>query len=120
VQNGVVIANSVNKIAGIPAVNSITQAYCDAQKSVFGDTTSFQNHGGLTAMGKSLARGGVLVLSVWDDYAVNMLWLDSTYPTDCTKDGCFRGTCPTTSGVPAEVEVSASNASVIYSNIRVG
>ncbi|KIO32106.1 glycoside hydrolase family 7 protein [Tulasnella calospora MUT 4182] len=120
VQNGVVIANSVNKIAGIPAVNSITQAYCDAQKSVFGDTTSFQNHGGLTAMGKSLGRGGVLVLSVWDDYAVNMLWLDSTYPTDCTKEGCFRGTCATTSGVPSDVEVSAASAQVTYSNIKVG
>ncbi|KAG8899864.1 hypothetical protein FRC01_010342, partial [Tulasnella sp. 417] len=120
VQNGVVIQNSVNTIAGIPAVNYIDKAYCDAQKSVFGDTTSFQNHGGLTVMGQSLNRGGVLVLSVWDDYAVNMLWLDSTYPTDCTKDGCFRGTCPTTSGVPADVEVSAASATVTYSNIKIG
>ncbi|KAG8939953.1 hypothetical protein FRC04_005792 [Tulasnella sp. 424] len=32
VQNGIVIQNSVNKIAGISAVNSITEAYCDAQK----------------------------------------------------------------------------------------
>ncbi|KAG9020140.1 hypothetical protein FS837_008563 [Tulasnella sp. UAMH 9824] len=71
-------------------------------------------------MGQSLNRGGVLVLSVWDDYTVNMLWLDSTYPTDCTKDGCYRGTCATTSGVPSDVESSASSATVTYSNIRVG
>ncbi|KIO26457.1 hypothetical protein M407DRAFT_24303 [Tulasnella calospora MUT 4182] len=97
VQNGVVIQNSVSKIAGIPAVDSIAQAYCDAQKSVFGDTTSFQNHGGLTAMGESLARSDVLFLS----------------------DGCFRGTCPITSGAPPRVEVSVSNVFVIYPNIRV-
>ncbi|KAG8917237.1 hypothetical protein FRC01_002590 [Tulasnella sp. 417] len=121
VQNGVVIANSVNKISGIStSFNSITTDYCDQQKAAFGDTTSFQNHGGLSTMGQSLNRGGVLVLSVWDDYAVNMLWLDSTYPTDCTKDGCYRGTCATTSGVPADVEVSAASATVTYSNIRVG
>ncbi|KAG8958216.1 hypothetical protein FRC05_009137, partial [Tulasnella sp. 425] len=65
--NGVVIANSINNIVGMPAVNSITQAYCDAEKSVFGDTTSFQHHRDLVGMGKSLAPGGVLVLSVWDD-----------------------------------------------------
>ncbi|KIO30425.1 carbohydrate-binding module family 1 protein [Tulasnella calospora MUT 4182] len=120
VQNGVVIANSVNQIPGIPATNAITDAYCDAQKSVFGDTTSFQNHGGLTVMGDSLKRGGVLVLSIWDDYAVNMHWLNSYFPPDCTGYGCERGTCPATSGVPAEVEVSAASASVTYSNIRVG
>ncbi|KAG8938194.1 hypothetical protein FRC04_009309 [Tulasnella sp. 424] len=119
-KNGVVIANFVHKIAAVPVVNSIIEAYCDAQKSGFGDTTSFQNHGGLVDMGKSLARGGVLVLSVWDDYAVNMLLLDSTYPTDCTKDGCFRGTCAITSGVPSDVESSASNVYVVYSNIRFG
>ncbi|KAG8990983.1 hypothetical protein FRB90_001506 [Tulasnella sp. 427] len=121
VQNGVVIANSYNKISGIStSFNSITDEYCKEQKAAFGDTTSFQNHGGLTTMGQSLARGGVLVLSVWDDYVVNMLWLDSTYPTDCTKDGCYRGACVTTSGVPSDVETSASSASVTYSNIRIG
>ncbi|KAG9033254.1 hypothetical protein FS837_002524 [Tulasnella sp. UAMH 9824] len=121
VQNGVVIPNSYNKISGIStSFNSITGDYCDQQKAAFGDTTSFQNHGGLTTMGQSLARGGVLVLSLWDDYAVNMLWLDSTYPTDCTKDGCYRGTCATTSGVPSDVEVSAASATVTYSNIRFG
>jgi cellulose 1,4-beta-cellobiosidase len=27
-------------------------------------------------------RGMVLVLSLWDDHDVNMLWLDSDYPLD--------------------------------------
>ena len=30
-------------------------------------------------MSDSLGRGMVLVMSLWDDSAVNMLWLDSTY-----------------------------------------
>ena len=27
-------------------------------------------------------RGHVLVMSLWDDHDVNMLWLDSDYPLD--------------------------------------
>ncbi|KZP29337.1 carbohydrate-binding module family 1 protein [Athelia psychrophila] len=121
VQNGVVIQNSQSTIAGITG-NSITTAYCDAQKTVFGDTNDFDTKGGLPTMGKSLARGVVLVLSVWDDYAVNMLWLDSDYPTtaDATTPGVARGTCATTSGVPADVEKNSASASVTYSNIKVG
>ncbi|KZP29331.1 glycoside hydrolase family 7 protein [Athelia psychrophila] len=121
VQNGVVIQNSQSTIAGVTG-NSITTAYCDAQKTVFGDTNDFDTKGGLATMGKSLGRGAVLVLSVWDDYAVNMLWLDSDYPTtaDPSTPGVARGTCATTSGVPAQVEVSAKSASVTYSNIKIG
>lgn len=33
-------------------------------------------------MGKSMDNGMVLVMSIWDDHEANMLWLDSTYPTD--------------------------------------
>ena len=28
-------------------------------------------------MGESLARGHVLVMSLWDDHLANMLWLDA-------------------------------------------
>ncbi|KZP29034.1 glycoside hydrolase family 7 protein [Athelia psychrophila] len=121
VQNGVVIQNSQSTVAGVTG-NSISTAYCDAQKTAFGDTNDFDTKGGLEAMGKSLGRGAVLVLSVWDDYAVNMLWLDSDYPTtgDASAPGVARGTCATTSGVPADVEKSAASASVTYSNIKIG
>jgi cellulose 1,4-beta-cellobiosidase len=120
VQNGVVIPNSNSNIAGVSG-NSITQAFCDAQKTAFGDTNVFDQKGGLAQMGKALAQPMVLVMSLWDDHAVNMLWLDSTYPTDAAgKPGAARGTCPTTSGVPADVESQAPNSKVIYSNIRFG
>ncbi|TFK60683.1 glycoside hydrolase, partial [Pluteus cervinus] len=121
VQNGKVIQNSKVSVPGITG-DSITGAYCDAQKSVFGDTTDFQNKGGLAAMGKALNNGVVLVMSVWDDHAANMLWLDSNYPTDAaaTQPGIARGTCATTSGKPTDVEQSAADATVTYSNIRFG
>jgi cellulose 1,4-beta-cellobiosidase len=50
----------------------------------------------------------VLVLSIWDDYDVNMLWLDSDYPTTASASapGVNRGPCATTSGKPSDVESS--------------
>ncbi|KAF7972770.1 hypothetical protein HWV62_42255 [Athelia sp. TMB] len=121
VQNGVVIDNSQSTIPGVTG-NSITQAFCDAQKTAFGDTNDFDTKGGLATIGESLARGVVLVLSIWDDYAANMLWLDSDYPptSPATTPGVARGTCPTSSGAHIEVEADYPNASVTYSNIKIG
>lgn len=119
VQNGKVIPNSESKISGVTG-NSITQKYCDAQKVAFGDNDSFKNKGGLAQMGKALAQPMVLVLSIWDDHAANMLWLDSTYPVDSNKPGAARGSCATTSGVPKDVEAQAPDSTVVYSNIKFG
>jgi cellulose 1,4-beta-cellobiosidase len=73
-------------------------------------------------MAASLARGHVLVMSLWDDHAVNMLWLDSTYPTDADPEtpGVARGTCATDSGKPEDVEANSPDSTVIYSNIKFG
>ncbi|KAK5116026.1 hypothetical protein LTR62_000482 [Meristemomyces frigidus] len=121
VQDGVTYANSQSDIAGISG-NSITEAYCKAQKSVFGDTDTFDNQGGLKAMGEAFKAGMVLVLSIWDDYAVNMLWLDSDYPTTAptTQPGVARGSCSTTSGNPKDVESQSPGATVVFSNIKTG
>ncbi|KDQ64435.1 glycoside hydrolase family 7 protein [Jaapia argillacea MUCL 33604] len=120
--NGQVIQNSAVNIPGIPAGNSITDAFCAAQKTAFNDTNTFAAKGGLTAQGQAFGRGVVLVMSIWDDYAANMLWLDSQYPTNvpATNPGVTRGTCATTSGVPADVESQQASASVTYSNIKFG
>jgi len=120
VQNGKVIPNSQSAISGVTG-NSITQAFCDAQKTAFGDTNEFDKQGGLAQMGKALAQPMVLVLSIWDDHAVNMLWLDSSYPTDkAGTPGADRGTCATTSGVPSDIETSQASNKVTYSNIKFG
>ncbi|GJJ15277.1 Exoglucanase 1 [Clathrus columnatus] len=122
VQNGQVIQNSKVNIPGMDAYDSITEDFCDAQKAAFNDTTSFQNNGGLTNMGTAMGSGMVLVLSIWDDYAAQMLWLDSDYPTtaDPTQPGVARGTCATDSGNPEQVESASASASVTYSNIKFG
>jgi cellulose 1,4-beta-cellobiosidase len=120
VQNGVVIPNSESNITGVPAQNYISDSWCVAQKTAFGDTNSFTARGGLTAMGESMDRGQVIALSIWDDYAADMLWLDSTYPANDTNPGAYRGSCPITSGVPSEVEANYPNSSVTFSNIKIG
>jgi cellulose 1,4-beta-cellobiosidase len=119
VQKGKLIPNSQSKIAGVTG-NSITSAFCDAQKTAFGDNRSFQTQGGMAAMSKAMSGGMSLVMSVWDDHYANMLWLDSTYPTTMTGPGGPRGTCAVSSGVPATVESVSPGASVTYSNIRFG
>jgi cellulose 1,4-beta-cellobiosidase len=121
VQNGKVIDNSVSKVSGVSG-NSITDSYCAAQKTTFGDDNQFAKLGGLNAMGGAIGRGMVLALSVWDDHAVNMLWLDSTFPTDkpATSPGVARGTCDVTSGAPTDIETNSPNSQVIYSNIKIG
>jgi len=73
-------------------------------------------------MAAGMAKGMVLVMSLWDDHYANMLWLDSTYPTDAdpSTPGAARGDCPTSSGSPADVEKNNANAQVKYSNIKFG
>ncbi|KAG8746927.1 Exoglucanase 1 [Ceratobasidium sp. 414] len=122
VQNGKVIQNSKTAVAGMSAYDSITDAFCAAQKTAFNDQNTFSTMGGLSTMDKSFSKGVVLVMSVWDDHAANMLWLDSNYPTtgSASTPGIARGACATTSGVPSDVETNSPNASVTYSNIRFG
>jgi cellulose 1,4-beta-cellobiosidase len=62
----------------------------------------------------------VLVLSLWDDHAVHMLWLDSSYPPGRTGPGVARGPCGTDTGVPSDVESKYPNAYVRYLDIRYG
>lgn len=122
VQNGQVFQNSKVAISGIDPVNSITDDFCAQQKEVFDDSNYYKTLGGMAKMGDSLNNGMVLALSVWDDYAAQMLWLDSDYPTDAdpTAPGVNRGPCAANSGAPADVESKSANAQVTYSNIKFG
>ncbi len=71
-------------------------------------------------MSNAMATGMKLVMSIWDDHYANMLWLDSSYPIDKTGPGGPRGTCPTSSAVPADVEANSPDAQVVFSNIKFG
>lgn len=120
-QNGKVIPQSESTIQGVPG-NAINEEFCPAQKEVFGDQNTWKQHGGFPAMSEALSQGMVLVMSLWDDYYAHMLWLDSDYPVDAdpSEPGVSRGTCPTDSGVPSEVESNYPDSHVIFSNIKVG
>ncbi|KAB5590491.1 1,4-beta-D-glucan cellobiohydrolase [Ceratobasidium theobromae] len=122
VQNGQVIQNSKTQISGMDSFDSITPGFCTAQKTAFGDSDLFTAKGGFSRMGEAFDNGMVLVMSIWDDHAANMLWLDSNYPVgaDATKPGVARGTCATSSGVPSDVESSAKDSVVKFSNIKFG
>ena len=121
VQNGKVIEHPMSAVDTMDKqFDSITDEMCDAVKSAFSDTKDFQKKGGLKKMGDAMKNGMVLVMSIWDDHEANMLWLDSTYPTDKTTWGGPRGTCDTSSGVPAQVESQYPNSHVKYGDIRVG
>lgn len=122
VQDGKVIPNSMSNIPGGVQSSSLTDDFCAAQKSVFQDENVFKAMGGLKNMGESLKRGMTLVMSVWDDSSVYMLWLDSNFPTDKdpSSPGVARGPCSVDSGRPADVEKEQADAFVVYSNIKYG
>ncbi|KAJ7875491.1 cellobiohydrolase I-II [Mycena olivaceomarginata] len=105
VQNGRVIPNSNSTIA---------------EKSAFGDTNTFASKGGLATMSRAASAGMVLVMSIWDDHAANMLWLDAPLPTKQISQRSWRGTCAANSGAPTTVESQNANAQVTYSNIKFG
>ena len=122
VQDGQVIENSKVNIDGVDAYDSLTEEMCEETKAVFGDEDDHARKGGLKAMGEALKRGMVLTMSLWDDHVSNMLWLDSNFPTDADPNtpGVARGPCPTSSGKPEDVENSQGDATVKFSDIRIG
>ncbi|KAF8180235.1 glycoside hydrolase [Mycena galopus ATCC 62051] len=121
VQNGKVIPNSQSTIPGVTG-NSISDSFCAAQKTAFGDTNTFASKGGMATMSKAASAGMVLVMSIWDDHAADMLWLDAPYPPtkSPSSPGVTRGTCAANSGSPPTVESQSPNAQVVFSNIRFG
>nr|ADG63073.1 cellulase [Pyrocystis lunula] len=123
VQGGQVVPNSESSILGRNSGNSVTDSLCAKQKTKFGDLDDFTRKGGLAEMGAALDRGMVLVLSLWDDAAVNMLWLDSAYPTDQPKTtpGVLRGPCPGgKQSTPEYLRSTYPDAQVEFSYIKVG
>jgi cellulose 1,4-beta-cellobiosidase len=123
VQDGVVHQNSAAKYAGLPASRSLTNKFCDAQKSYFGygGTDSFEASGGIASMGRALADGMVLTFSLWADASSHMLWLDGTYANaNPSTPGASHGPCSTNSGNPDDIRNQQPGATVTYSNIRYG
>lgn len=123
VQNGTVINNSWGAIPQLDVFDSITEGFCNLSAKVFGGQDIFKQKGGLKAMGESLDRGMVLVMSLWDDHTdTNMKWLDGNFPLNASPSipGISRGPCTTQDGTASTVEASHPDASVRFSNLRFG
>jgi cellulose 1,4-beta-cellobiosidase len=122
VQNGKVIPNSAADFPNMKPYTSVSDAFCNDQKTLFGDKNDFMAKGGLKTLGDTLDRGMTLVMSLWDDHAAYMLWLDSSYPANGNPatPGIARGTCDVTSGRPTDVESKYPDATVKFSNIKFG
>ncbi|TPX31673.1 hypothetical protein SmJEL517_g05045 [Synchytrium microbalum] len=122
IQNGKVIETPSTNVTGMPAYQSVTDKFCNDQKTAFNDTNAFGKMGGLAAMGQAMQKGMVLVISLWTDNAANMLWLDSSYPPTKSpgSPGVTRGTCSPQSGVPGDIQNQMPNAKVTFSNVKIG
>jgi cellulase len=106
VQGGKVIENapvSMDDVAAGPG--AVTEDFCTAVNS-----SSFLRLGGMEVMGQSLARGMVLIFSIWNSDGDFMNWLDSGE----------SGPCSNTSGDPRLIVADNPEVSVTFSNIRWG
>jgi cellulase len=107
VQNGNVIQNAVAQASAGPVAgnSSITDTFCATV-----DSAGFAPRGGLKTMGDALARGMVLVFSIWNDNSQFMNWLDSGN----------AGPCNSTEGNPKIIQANDPGAHVTFSNIKWG
>eukprot|EP00930_Biecheleria_cincta_P092138 TRINITY_DN8195_c0_g2_i3.p1 TRINITY_DN8195_c0_g2~~TRINITY_DN8195_c0_g2_i3.p1 ORF type:complete len:470 (+),score=72.40 TRINITY_DN8195_c0_g2_i3:76-1410(+) len=120
-QAGKVIAHANSNVDGVEG-NSITDEFCNAGKAAFGDFDHHQAKGGLRNMGEAMKRGMVLTLSLWDDGATQMRWLDSTFPPDAPAEqlGVLRGPCDPMVGTTDHLRQHNPDAWVRYTNLKYG
>jgi cellulase len=104
IQNGKVIQNVYVNGTGEPDVNNIDAEYCAPSASWFVPLRE------LREMGAALARGMVLIFSIWWDTGGYMNWLGTG----------SSGPCNATEGDPAVIEVIQPNPAVTFSKIKWG
>jgi len=120
-QEGKAITHASPSLLGVQG-NSITDGFCDAQKEAFHDVDHHHAKGGLKKMGEALKRGMVLSVSVWDDFATHMRWLDSSFPVNAAPDapGVQRGPCDGANSHPDYLRQTHRESFVKYTNIKYG
>jgi cellulose 1,4-beta-cellobiosidase len=101
-----------------PTANwSITSESIASQAARFGERSDFEAAGGWDSLTDALQTGMVLVLSIWDDAATGMRWLDSTFPPGATGEGAARGPCDGED--PSTLRERAAGARVRLGNFSV-
>jgi len=119
VQHGKKIEHPSVKLQG-NTYDSLSEQMCKDWVATTKDGSNFIEKGGMKSVQHALEKGVVLVMSLWDDHDANMLWLDSTYPTDSKDSTMYRGKCSIKSGVPKDVEEKHAGANVVFSDIKYG
>lgn len=99
VQDGVVIENAMQNV-------TMDQVWCSAQ----GRAREYNKFGGHKTTGDALARGMVLIFSLWWDQTGGMSWLD----------GGLNGPCNATEGLPDVIQQKVKNPTVTFSRVRWG
>jgi len=120
VQDGKRIENSKATLPGLNAQSLLSDAACALDKYVFGEEDTTEKFGGMKQMGKAIRKGMTLVLSLWDDGASKMHWLDSIDGADPTQPGALRGPCSPEKGDPSYVRSHHADAYVDYFNFKYG
>ncbi|RPA78534.1 glycoside hydrolase [Ascobolus immersus RN42] len=115
VQDGRVIQNAYINVTNNPPLealrnqNFMDEAYC----RVSGGTERYLDLGGTTRMGEALARGMVLIFSVWwDESGGNMQWMDGITTNS--------GPCNADEGSPANIRRVEPNPAVTFSVVKWG
>jgi len=114
-QEGKEIPQTMVEIEG-SVFNTITDATCGKMRDYWANKqATYLDKGGMKSMGESMARGHVLVMSLWHDDYVQMKWLDAELGED---PGRTRGSC---SGDQIDFDSpEAHDAYVTFSNVRYG
>ncbi|QDS76700.1 hypothetical protein FKW77_000767 [Venturia effusa] len=125
IQNGKLIKHATTNVANMTKYCTTTDEYCAARVQAFSEgTDQFALRGGLKTMGESLARGVVLIFSLWVDASETaMQWLDGVkFPPTAAlgSPGSARGTCTSNTSTPAYIDANYPDAAVIFSNIKFG
>jgi cellulase len=107
VQDGKAIQNAAVNVTGLPDVNSIDVDYCATSAS------RFVPLGGDAGMGDSLARGMVLIFSVWWGTGGYMTWLDSDSAGPCNATESYQ------LSQGRESSVRVKNRSALLTSVRV-
>merc|ERR1719285_955256 len=114
-QEGKEIPQTMVDIEG-SVFNTITDATCLKMRDYWANKqNTYLQKGGMKSMGESMARGHVLVMSLWHDDYVQMKWLDAELGED---PGRTRGSC---SGDQIDFDSQeAHDAYVTFANVRYG
>ncbi|POW08326.1 hypothetical protein PSTT_07588 [Puccinia striiformis] len=87
-----------------------------------GDENHFGKNGGLKRLGDSMAKGMVLVMSIGTMEKPRCNGSMAPYPPGKPADtfGAKRGTCEANTGDPTTVRAANPDASVTFSNVKIG